>query len=156
MLFTVWLYAKSFSAHGTEDMELPEDEEMRLPKQTVTATRGRGNSSLANTIVNIVSSGDLSDIYSLGLIGDEYSFAIACQRNPDNFACDRLKCEINPNLKECENRLDTIIVTAERPDPNEVYCLRIYCRELRVNVVFITLPVPATKIQRQIQFYGKF
>lgn len=119
MLFAAWPYATSFPAHGTEDVELPDDEEMRLPKQTVTAKRGRGSSSLAYTIINIVRSGNLSEIFSLGLIGDEYSFAIACQRNPNSFTCDQLKCEIAPNLKECENRLDTIIVTAERPDPNE-------------------------------------
>lgn len=110
-----WVVPLSFVALATEDVEIPEDEERRLPTQTVTATRSSGVSSNVGSILSIARGGSLIELGALGLQGDAYSFAIACRRNPDSDWCRRLACEIAPKSKECELRLKKIVVTAERP-----------------------------------------
>ena len=111
----VWYLAVSWQAYGTEDVEVPDDDEMRLPKQTVTATRGSGRSGNVGAVLSMVKGGSITDLNSLAFTGDAYTYALACRRNPDSKACRLLACEIAPNSKECEDRLDTIIVTANRP-----------------------------------------
>lgn len=88
---------------------------MRLPKHTVTATRGSGRSGNVGAVLSMVKGGSINDLNSLAFTGDAYTYAIACRRNPDSRACRHLACEIAPNSKECEDRLDTIVVTANRP-----------------------------------------
>ena len=104
-------------AYASEDVVIPEDKERRLPKQTVTAGRGGGNTAGINSILSIVTGGNFSDLASLGLHGEAYILAVACNRNPDSFACRELACEVAPKSKECEQRLDTIVVIGERPKP---------------------------------------
>lgn len=81
------LVLAALPAHATEGVEIPEDEELRLPTQTVTAQRGGGRSASLSFILPIVTGGNLSDLASLGLQGDAYSFAVVCNRNPNSFAC---------------------------------------------------------------------
>lgn len=111
----VWYLAVSWPAYGTEDVEVPDDDEMRLPKQTVTATRGSGRSGNVGAVLSMVKGGSINDLNSLAFTGDAYTYALACRRTPDSMACRLLACEIAPNSKECEDRLDTIVVTANRP-----------------------------------------
>ena len=116
ILALYWIATISLFAFASEDVEVPDDEEMRLPKQTVTGKRGGGGSASLGSILSVVSGGSLSDINALGLHGDAYVFALACRRNPGSIACRELACEIDENSKECEHRLDKIIVTGERPE----------------------------------------
>ena len=115
-LTIVWCVKVSFPAFCTEDVEVPVEDELRLPTQTVTAKRGGGGSRGISSIFSIVNQGSYSDIDSLSLQGDAYTYAVTCKRNPGSMACRLLACEIAPSSKECEQRLDTIYVTSEKPD----------------------------------------
>ena len=106
----------SLPAFSTEDVEVPDEDELRLPTQTVTAKRGGGGSRGISSIFSIINQGSYSDIDSLSLTGDAYTYAVTCKRNPGSMACRLLACEIAPSSKECEQRLDTIYVTSEKPD----------------------------------------
>ena len=111
-----WHCAVSLSAYGTEDVEIPTDEERRLPKHTVTASRGNSGSIGIGSMLSIVTAGSNSELDSLDLTGDNYTYALACRRNPDSISCRLLACEVAPESKECEYRLDPVVVTGERPD----------------------------------------
>ena len=95
---------------------MPDEDELRLPTQTVTAKRGGGGSRGISSILSIVNQGSYSDIDSLSLTGDAYTYAVTCKRNPGSMACRLLACEIAPSSKECEQRLATVYVTSEKPD----------------------------------------
>ncbi len=120
----------SLLAYGTEDVDIPDDDEMRLPKQTVTASRGRSVSIGVGSILSVVNGGSYSDLDSLELTGDAYTYALACRRNPDSISCRLLACEVAPKSKECEYRLDPVIVTGERPDNSNT------TTDLALNVKF--------------------
>lgn len=115
-LTIIWCVKASFPAFSTEDVEVPDEDELRLPTQTVTAKRGGGGSRGISSILSIVNQGSYSDIDSLSLTGDAYTYAVTCKRYPGSMACRLLACEIAPSSKECEQRLDTIYVTSEKSD----------------------------------------
>lgn len=116
-LTTIVVAVTPLLACASEDVVIPEDEERRLPTQTVTARRGGGSTASIGSILSIVTGGNFSDLAALGLHGDAYILAVACNRNPDSFACRELACEVAPDSKKCEQRLDTIVVIGERPKP---------------------------------------
>ncbi len=103
------------SAVGTEDVELPEDDDEKR-ENTVYVTGSRLDGSLSGLVLFIQNGGTIDDFIELGLYGDGLSFAIACSRNPDSDACNHLKCELDPYDPSCESVLSPIIVTAERPE----------------------------------------
>ena len=115
LILTAALHIAAPFASGTEDVVIPvEDEEKR--QETVYVTGSRPDGSVGSLVTFIQSGGTINDFMGLGLRGDGLSFAIACSKNPDSFACDHLKCEVNPNDPSCESVQETIVVTAERPE----------------------------------------
>lgn len=115
----IWLVVVSLSAYGTEDVEVEDDDELRLPTQRVTARRVTGGSSGISTLISTVKAGSYSDISNLALTGDAHTFAVACQKDPASLSCRLLACELEPDSAECEQRLDKVVVNANRPDESE-------------------------------------
>ena len=126
----------SLSAYGTEDVEVEDDDELRLPTQRVTARRVTGGSSGISSLISIVKAGSYSDLSNLTLTGDEYTFAVACQKDPNSLSCRLLACELDPDSAECEQRLDKVVVNANRPDESELDIDLTYNVEFRFNWKF--------------------
>lgn len=133
-----------YPASSTEDFEVPVEEDLVLPTQTVTGQRGRG--SRTNILALSRLGGGRIDTGSNWLTGDALVFSVACEKKPNSLACRLLACEVDPNSKECQYRLDTVIVTAERPRKDT----KTYERAFQIDFTPFVFP-PKFRTNKQIE-----